>query len=98
MNSPGTGDPVCRVSGADKLPADVSASTLCKAIETALVEAAVKEPVTVDVTVRSRYSLAATIKRAGRALPELTMDVSDRAIGSGAIQHFAQSIAQAAAS
>lgn len=98
MNAPIKGNPVCRVTDSGKAPSGAEGSaTICKAVEQALAAHGVMGDVSVEVTVRSRYSLAATITRGGRALPELTMDISDRALTATSIKHFADSVAKAAA-
>ena len=99
MNTPSASDPVCKVIGADKLPAQTGgASALCGAIEKALAETKVTGPISIEITIRSPRVLAAAVKRGDVALPEMTMDVFDTAINQDIIDRFARSVANYARS
>ena len=96
MGQPSSVDmPVCTVSGADKLSADLSREAVCVAIIGAVVQKAPGTLRSVDVEVNSASSLSATVKLAdGRVLAKQNVAASDRPLGRGSIERFAAAIAE----
>ncbi|MEA3058271.1 MAG: hypothetical protein QOF34_1086, partial [Sphingomonadales bacterium] len=67
MSAPGQAQRPCRVSGADKLPAQAGgADAICAAIERAVAAGAPNVRYSADVRVLSKSSLAATLVVSGR--------------------------------
>ena len=88
----------CRVTGAEKLPAEAGgAGAICAAVERAVAAQAPNVRYSVEVRVLSRTALAANLETGGRSLPELRFSVSDRELNPLAIGHFADSVADALA-
>lgn len=87
----------CRVTGGEKLPPDSGgAAGICAAVERAIAATAPTLQVSVEVRVLSNSALSASIVTNGRKLPDQNFAISDRALNRGAIERFAQAIAQAA--
>jgi hypothetical protein len=98
MSTPGQAQGPCRVTGAEKLPAEAGgAGAICAAVERAVAAQAPNVRYSVEVRVLSRTALAANLETAGRKLPELKFSVSDRELNPRAIGHFADSVAEALA-
>lgn len=88
----------CRVTGAERLPAEAGgAGAICAAVERAVAAQAPNVRYSVEVRVLSRTALSATLEIAGRKLPQLGFSVSDRELNPRAIGHFADSVADALA-
>jgi hypothetical protein len=86
MSAPERVQGPCRVTGAEKLPAEAGgAAAICAAVQRAI---AAQAP---------RTALAANLETVGRRLPELRFSVSDRELNPQAIGHFADSVAEALA-
>jgi hypothetical protein len=87
----------CRVIGGEKLPGDSGGPTgICSAVERAIASTAPTLKVSVEVRVLSNSALSAAIVANGRKLPDQHFAISDRVLNRGAIDRFAQAIAQAA--
>lgn len=99
MGQPAAESPVCVVSGADKLPAEVGGGdAICAAIRTAAGARAPGAAFAVEVRVESASSLAAQVRlKDGRSLPEQKMEVSDRQLNPRSIERFAAAVAEAVA-
>lgn len=92
-SAPPPGD--CRVTGAERLPAESGgADALCSAIRAAASSRAPGVRFTVDVEVRSPSMLVARLRLAdGRTLPEQRHAVMDRTLTRGSLQRFADALA-----
>jgi hypothetical protein len=98
MSAPEQAQGPCRVTGAEKLPAEAGGpGAICAAVERAVAAHAPNVRYSVEVRVLSRTALAANLETAGRQLPELRFSVSDRELNPRAIGHFAESVAEALA-
>jgi hypothetical protein len=98
MSTPERAQGPCRVTGAEKLPAEAGGpAAICAAVERAVTAQAPNVRYRVEVRVLSRTALAANLETAGRKLPELRFSVSDRELNPQAIGHFADSVADALA-
>ncbi len=98
MSTPERAQGPCRVTGAEKLPAQAGgAGAICAAVERAVAAQAPNVRYSVEVRVLSRTALAANLETAGRKLPELRFSVSDRELNPQAIGHFADFVADALA-
>jgi len=85
----------CRITGAEKLPAESGGSkVLCDAIDAAALAHVPGVHFTVDVRVLSSSMLAAVVTlNDGRKLPEQKIAVSDSALKRHSIERFADAIA-----
>ena len=93
-----TSEPVtCRVTGDEKLPAEVGGSQgICGAIESAAASRAPSIDFTIEIQVLSASSLSADVKLAdGTALPKQKLTISDRQLNKSSIGRFASAIADA---
>jgi ADP-ribosylglycohydrolase len=98
MSAPVEAQGACRVTGAEKLPAEAGgAAAICAAVRRAVAAQAPDLRYSAEVRVLSRTALAANLETAGRKLPELRFSVSDRELNPQAIGHFADSVANALA-
>jgi hypothetical protein len=98
MSPPEQSQGRCRVTGAEKLPAEAGgAAAICAAVERAVAAQAPNLRYSAEVRVLSRRGLAANLETAGRKLPELQFSVSDRELNPRAIGQFADSVAEALA-
>lgn len=98
MSAPDSARGLCRVVGADKLPASSGgAEAICAAVERAVAAQAPRLRYAAELRVLSRSAMAADVEANGRKLPELKLSVSDRELNPLAIGHFAESIAAALA-
>jgi len=89
----------CSVANASKLPADLTPDAVCKAIRTAAVRALTgldeeAIEVSVDVTVLSNASIAATATVSGKRLPQQRVATSDRPLNPSAIAMLARAVAR----
>ena len=85
----------CHVIGGEKLPASTGGPAgICAAVERAMASKAPKLQYSVEVRVLSPSALSATIVAKGRTLPKQDFAVSDRNLNPGAIERFAQAIAE----
>jgi hypothetical protein len=93
MNRPADNAP-CRISGADKLSAELGgAEAWCAAIRQALAPVSPK-PAAIDVQVLTPHLASATVTLAdGSTLPAVKVGRSDRPLGRGSMQMLANSIA-----
>lgn len=94
VTAPAPSVPLCRVSGAELLPAGIGgAAGLCAEIENAVAKAGVSGT-TVDVRVvsASLISITATLPD-GRALPPVKLGVSDRELSGSSIRRLASALA-----
>jgi hypothetical protein len=92
MSAPQASGP-CRVVGGEKLPNGAGATAICAAIERAMASRAPTVRYSAEVRVLSKAALSATIVANGRTLPEQQFAVSDRDLNPGAIERFAQALA-----
>jgi hypothetical protein len=94
MDRPMNDQERCRVTGADKLPAEIGgAPGICAAIERAAASAGDMN-FAVDVRVISPARLAATVTMSdGRVLPERHMAVSDSKLRKSSLERFARGLA-----
>jgi len=98
MSTPEQAQGPCRVTGAEKLPAEAGgAGAICAAVERAVAAQALNVRYSVEVRVLSRTALAANLEAGGRKLQELRFSVTDRELNPRAIGHFADSVAAALA-
>ena len=91
------GQPRCRVTGGEQLPAASGGTeALCGAIEQAVQAKAPGQGYSVEVRVLPKSMLAATVTTAdGRTLPEQRFAVMDAALSKASFERFAQAIATA---
>jgi hypothetical protein len=98
MSAPERAQGPCRVTGAEKLPAEAGgAAAICAAVQQAVAVQAPNLRYSAEIRVLSRTALAANLEMAGRKLPELKFSVSDRELNPRAIGQFADSVAAALA-
>jgi hypothetical protein len=98
MSAPERAQGPCRVTGAEKLPAEAGgAAAICAAVQQAVAAQAPNLRYSAEIRVLSRTALAANLETAGRKLPELKFSVSDRELNPRAIRQFADSVAAALA-
>ena len=85
----------CRVTGAEKLPAEIGgAAGICAAIKRAAAAEAAGDKFAVEVRVLSATRLSAKITlKDGRALPERHLAISDSKMRKSSIDRFAKGIA-----
>jgi hypothetical protein len=88
----------CSVKDVGKLPAGLSASSVCATIREAVAPALASAGVTggelsVQVTVHSDSKVTAAATLAGKALPEQRVATSDRALNANAIAMLGRAIA-----
>jgi hypothetical protein len=94
MSAPQASGP-CRVLGGEKLPQETGgASAICAAIERAVASRAPTVRYSAEVRVLSKSALSAMLVANGRKLPEQQFAVSDRNLNPGAIERFAQAMAE----
>ena len=93
------GDNMCRVTGAQKLPAELGgADALCAAAARAI-DSASQKPQAIEIKVVSPYLISATVILIdNRRLPVIKISSSDRPLGRKAIQMLTDSIAAQIAS
>jgi len=98
MSVPEAAQGPCRVTGAEKLPAEAGgADAICAAVQRAVAAQAPSLRYGAEVRVLSRSALAANLVANGRKLPELRFSVSDRELNRTTIGRFADSVAAALA-
>ena len=84
----------CRVVGGGKLPSAAGgAEALCAAVNRAIAAQAPGIRYSAEVNVRTPSMLVASLVVEGRALPEQKFAVTDRELGKGSIERFANSLA-----
>jgi hypothetical protein len=98
MSAPERAQGPCRVTGAEKLPAEAGgAAAICAAVQQAVAAQAPNLRYSAEIRVLSRSALAVELQTNGRKLPELRFSVQDRNLNPLAIGHFADSVASALA-
>ena len=91
--SPQVGQPICHVSGADKLPAGLNSASWCEAIGEALARLS-PHPKVVEVEVQSPHlALATVILADGRRLAPVRVGRSDRPLGVRSVKMLAEAVA-----
>ena len=87
----------CHVTGSTRLPARLDAQEICSVIAQSMAEHAPAASYQVEVQVRSKSRLTASLIVNGHVLPIESMAVSDSEIGPGSLKRFADRLSAVAA-